>query len=153
VIDLGGSMLAKYAGLAVAGFVSATLIPIGAEPVLVPMVVSGEVAAVPAVLVATLGNVAGAVVNYALGRGGRRLVDKRFDAVFERAEKWIHRFGAPALVVSWLPFIGDPMTLVAGASRIGFVPFLLWTAPGRLARYAAVVALGERAAEWLPWLS
>jgi membrane protein YqaA with SNARE-associated domain len=146
-----GALLATYGGLAVAAFVSATLVPVGAEPVLVPLVLAGEVDPVLAVLVATAGNVAGAAANYALGRGGRAAVGKRFGGVFERAEHWVHRFGPPALVVSWLPIVGDPMTLVAGAARMRFVPFLIWTALGRLARYAAVVALGMGAAEWLRW--
>jgi membrane protein YqaA with SNARE-associated domain len=151
--ETGDWLLAKYGGLAVASFVSATLVPVGAEPVLVPLVLAGEVDPVLAVLVATVGNVGGAIVNYALGRGGRAAVGRRFGAAFERADRWVHRVGAPALLLSWLPVVGDPLTLVAGAARIGFVPFLLWTAPGRLARYAVVVALAMGAAEWLPWPS
>jgi membrane protein YqaA with SNARE-associated domain len=44
------------------------------------------------------------------------------------------------MLLSWLPVVGDPLTFVAGAIGVAFVPFLGWVTIGKAARYIVVVA-------------
>jgi membrane protein YqaA with SNARE-associated domain len=58
-----------------------------------------------------------------------------------RAGHWLRRHGAPALLLSWVPIVGDGIVVLAGATRVPFLPFSLWTAAGKGARYAVVAWL------------
>jgi membrane protein YqaA with SNARE-associated domain len=58
-----------------------------------------------------------------------------------RAEKWYHRYGRWSLLLSWLPFIGDPLTIVAGVLREPFSVFFALVALAKTARYFAVAAI------------
>ena len=50
------------------------------------------------------------------------------------------RYGAPALLLSWVPLIGDVLVVLAGAARMRVVPFVTWTTIGKAARYLALAA-------------
>jgi membrane protein YqaA with SNARE-associated domain len=52
-----------------------------------------------------------------------------------RAQAWVHRFGAPVLLLSWLPVIGDPLCAVAGWLRLPWLPCLIFMMIGKGARY------------------
>lgn len=94
--------------------------------------------------VATLGNTAGAAINWLLGRFAARWRARRWFPVkpmaLERASAWFQRWGWWSLLLSWVPVIGDPLTLAAGLLRVPFGRFLLLVALGKAARYAAVAA-------------
>ena len=120
-------------------FLAATILPLASEPMLAALVhLRGEIAA--PVLVATAGNYLGACTTYWLAR----LVVTRLDplstaaARHEQARRVLERFGQPALLLSWVPLLGDAIVAVAGAVGLPFVPFSLWVVAGKLARYAAV---------------
>jgi membrane protein YqaA with SNARE-associated domain len=53
----------------------------------------------------------------------------------------LQRFGPPALILSWLPVVGDPLCAVAGWLRLAFWPSLAWMALGKLLRYITMTAL------------
>ena len=86
--------------------------------------------------------VAGAIVNWLLGRGVARFRDRRWfplsDAQYARAEATFNRYGLWSLLFSWVPIIGDPLTLIAGALRVRFWPFLALVTLGKAARYVAL---------------
>jgi membrane protein YqaA with SNARE-associated domain len=52
-----------------------------------------------------------------------------------RAQAWVHRFGAPILLLSWLPVVGDPLCAVAGWLRLPWLPCLIFIVLGKFARY------------------
>lgn len=56
----------------------------------------------------------------------------------ERASALVRRYGAPALLLSWVPLLGDAIVAAAGAARMQFLLFSLWTLVGKAARYAAL---------------
>ena len=93
-------------------------------------------------LVATAGNTLGGVVNWLLGRfllhwQGRKwfpVSRKRLDQTSALFEK----YGYPLLLLSWLPVIGDPITLAAGVLRARFLPFLILVLIGKAARYGII---------------
>jgi len=130
--------------LFVSAFLSATLLPGGSEVLLV-LRLSEQGPAWQPVLVATLGNLLGSLVTYAMGRAGNAALRRRLlrigDRELLRAETWFRRWGAPSLLLAWLPIIGDPLCLVAGLLRFHPVLFVLLVGTGKLARYAILAAL------------
>ena len=124
-------------------FAAATILPLGSEPALIYLVASGfPLAAV--VTVATVGNYLGACTTYAIGRAAGKTLESAGRRGSQRAAAAIATYGAPALLLSWVPIIGDAIVAAAGVARMPFVRFTTWTVIGKLARYLAV-AYGARA--------
>jgi membrane protein YqaA with SNARE-associated domain len=137
--------LSGYAGLFLVSLLAATIFPAQSESVLVGLLLLGKQSPWILVSVASVGNVLGAVINWVLGR---YLETWRGSAWFpvsedslERAQSWYHRLGRWSLLVSWLPIIGDPLTLAAGIMREPFLSFLILVAIGKVARYVALAAV------------
>ncbi len=130
------------AGLALAAFVGATLVPVSSEAAFVAAVAAG-LAPTTALLWASVGNTAGCLVNYALGRLARDRVGDRLAAsrTGRAALDWTERWGTWALGLSWLPVVGDPLTVAAGVGRVPLAWFVPVVAGLRVARYAALLWL------------
>ena len=94
-------------------------------------------------VVATCGNVSGAIVNYGVGKWGARFVFSRWIRIdaqrLERAEKAFGRWGSPVLFFAWMPVIGDALTLAGGALRVQLPIFIFWVALGKALRYVLVI--------------
>ncbi|MDN2567683.1 DedA family protein [Aquibium sp. A9E412] len=135
---------ALLGGLFAAAFLAATLLPAQSEALLVGLTAAGGLPVVLLVAVASLGNVLGAVVNWALGRGIERFRERRWfpagPAALDRASAWYGRYGRWSLLLSWMPVIGDPLTLVAGVLREPLWRFLLLVGIAKTGRYAALAA-------------
>ena len=145
----------------VVSLLAATILPLGSEPVLLGYLGAFPEMFWPAILVATAGNTLGGLVSYAMGAGahgvfGRWRQRKRqrarslrsepsSDSISEkppvltseraRAERWVHRFGAPVLLLSWLPVVGDPLCAVAGWLKLPFWSCVIYIALGKFGRY------------------
>lgn len=143
-------MAGAYLGLFFAAFGAATLLPLQSEAVLVGLLLSERYWLWALLAVATLGNVLGSLLNWWLGRGIERFRDRRWFPVtpahLEKARQHYQRYGHWSLLLSWVPVIGDPLTLVAGVMREPLGRFLLIVTLAKGARYA-VVALAT-----LGWL-
>ncbi len=124
-------------GLFVAAFAAATILPLASE-VPLALVVSRDGSLWWPVAVATLGNYLGACTTYALARAAATRLSPRAADHPPRALAWFQRYGPPALVLSWVPVVGDGIVALAGAARVPFVTFSLWTAAGKAARYLVV---------------
>ncbi len=141
--------LSSYLGLFLAAFAAATLLPMQSEAALVAMLVSGHYLPVTLVAVATAGNVLGSVANWVLGRGIEHFRHKRWfpvsEAKLEKAQVMYRRYGYWSLLLSWVPLIGDPITLVAGVMREPFWRFLLLVILAKGGRYLVLtlVVLGS----------
>ncbi|QHD06876.1 YqaA family protein [Pseudomonas sp. R76] len=135
-------MLAGYLGLFFAAFGAATLLPMQSEAVLVGLLISGHYSLWALLTIATVGNVLGSVVNWWLGRSVDRFKDRRWFPVsprhLEKARTHYQRWGHWSLWLSWVPIIGDPLTLVAGVMREPFWRFLLIVTLAKGARYAVL---------------
>jgi membrane protein YqaA with SNARE-associated domain len=128
---------AGLAGLFVASFLSATLLPGGSEAVLLGVLALHPGQAMPALLLATLGNTLGGMTTYWMGRA---LPEKKGgDADTARHIEQVRRWGSPALLLAWAPLIGDALCAAAGWLRLHWLPCLLWMALGKGARYAVLV--------------
>ena len=110
-----------YSGLFLSALVAATVLPAQSEAVLAALVLAGEQPIWALVLVASVGNVLGSVINWLLGRGLVTFRDKPWfpasPAALARAEGHYKRHGRWSLLLSWVPIIGDPITVVAGVLR------------------------------------
>jgi len=135
-------MLGIYAGLAASAFLAATIVPFSSEAALLALLAAGQGQPVLLVAAASVGNIAGSAVNWLLGRFIQRFRDRSWFPVgpgaYARAEAWFNRFGLWSLLFAWVPVVGDPLTLVAGALRVGFIRFLLLVGIGKVARYAVL---------------
>nr|WP_315437772.1 YqaA family protein [uncultured Pseudomonas sp.] len=138
-------MAAGYLGLFAAAFGAATLLPLQSEALLVGLIASDRYWLWGLLGVATLGNVLGSLVNWWLGRGLERFQDRRWFPVSAKhmatARKHYERYGHWSLLLSWLPVIGDPLTLIAGVMREPLGRFLLIVTLAKGARYAVVAML------------
>lgn len=136
------SVLAACAGLFLAAFLAATLLPAQSEAVLAGLLLSTDTSPVLLVAVATAGNVTGSLVNYALGRGIERFRDRSWFPVpnraLARAQGWYARGGRWVLLLSWLPVVGDPLTFVAGVMKEKWWVFLLLVSLGKASRYVVL---------------
>lgn len=130
-----------YAGLFIAAFLAATILPLSSELVLSALLVSG-LSPTTLVLVATLGNVLGSLLNYMLGYWASLGIVKKWlkysESEFLRAEQRFKKYGIFALLFAWLPIIGDPITVVAGVLRIHLAWFLVLVTVGKLIRYVVI---------------
>lgn len=133
-------LLTIYAGLFAWSFLAATLLPLGSEAALVALVRTEERVFAP-VLVATAGNYLGACTTYWLGRRAAQALGKnqrKAETSDTRAARLLRRYGQPALLLSWVPLIGDALVALAGGMRLPFLQFSLWTILGKAARYLVV---------------
>ena len=125
------TLLALYGGLFLTALVAATLLPAQSELLLGTLLVqSGEPAW---------------ALNWWLGRYLTRFQDRRWfpfsPESLRKAEGWYHRYGRWTLLCSWMPVIGDPLTLVAGTLREPLPSFLLLVVLAKLGRYLVVAGV------------
>jgi len=137
--------LSAYLGLFVAAFGAATLLPMQSEAVLSGLLLAARQPASLLLLVATIGNVLGSVVNWLLGRYIEHWRHRRWFPVsedrLEQAQRAYHRYGRWSLLLSWAPIIGDPLTVIAGVLREPFWSFLLIVLVAKAGRYLLLAAV------------
>tara|TARA_B100000700_G_scaffold52428_2_gene55753 strand:- start:4086 stop:4547 length:462 start_codon:yes stop_codon:yes gene_type:complete len=137
--------LLAYFSLFLTAFVSATLLPSSSELVLTAMVTQGGYHLVLLWFFATLGNVLGSCVNYALGTQVTRFQHKKWfpvsAAAMEKATRRFHRYGVYSLFFAWLPVIGDPLTVIGGIFRVRFWLFVAIVSIGKGVRYWVVILM------------
>lgn len=139
------SATSGYFGLFLAAFLAATILPAQSELGLAALYASGGFSLFLLVLFASIGNTLGAVVNWFIGRGIERFKDRKWfpasDRQLEKANAWYAKFGRWSLLLSWMPIIGDPITLVAGILREPLWRFLLIVGFAKTARYTILAVL------------
>jgi membrane protein YqaA with SNARE-associated domain len=133
------NMLFALAGLFFWSFLAATVLPFSSEVPLVVYVRSYQQLTIP-VLVATMGNYLGSCTTYWLARRAAQALGKGHEAPESqtRSARLLRRFGQPALLLSWVPIIGDALVALAGAMRMPFGAFSFWVAISKGLRYIAV---------------
>ncbi len=136
-------VLLALSGLFAISFAAATILPAQSEAALVGLQVAGY-PVVLLIVVASIGNTLGAVVNWALGRGVERFKDRRWFPVspssLDRASAWYRRWGRWSLLLSWAPIGGDALTVAAGVLREPFWSFLVLVAIAKTGRYVVLAA-------------
>ena len=127
-------------------FLAATILPFYSEVLLYALLREGGNPLI-LVIVATLGNTLGAVVNWVLGLYLLRFQDRRWfyfsRRQIETAQRWYQRYGFWSLLMAWLPIGGDALTLIGGIMRVRLWLFLLLVGTGKGLRYVSVVYITD----------
>jgi membrane protein YqaA with SNARE-associated domain len=142
---LGQNVIENFTlgGLFLSAFLSSTVLPGSSEVVLA--VIANQKSYDPWVLlsVATAGNTLGGMSSWGLGM----LISWKFPFSRlskpnqQRAIERIQRWGSPALLLSWVPVVGDPLCIAAGWLKVNGWVALLFIGIGKALRYAVIVAL------------
>lgn len=131
-----------YLLLFISAFGAATLLPLQSEAVLVGLLMQHQYSVALLIIVASIGNILGSCINWYLGLRIERFKDKKWFPVSEnnmiKAEKIYQKYGFWSLLLSWLPVIGDPITLIAGLFREKFWRFLLMVFIAKTGRYICI---------------
>jgi membrane protein YqaA with SNARE-associated domain len=152
-----------YALLALTAFLSATILPLGSEPLFLATLANNPDDYGLLLMLATLANSAGSMANYGLGRGGKscwqgwqrkrhvaenpptpptqKQASSQHSSSEYRAQRWLSRFGAAACVLAWLPIVGDALPIAAGVLRLSWQACAFWVLVGKGGRYFALSLL------------
>lgn len=137
--------LAVYAGLFLAALAAGSALPVPSEAAFAGVVLTTTDPLWIAITVATTGNVVGSFINSLIGRGVETLKHKRWfpasERQLEKAKVWYHRYGRWSLLLSFVPIIGDPLTIVAGVMREPLWSFIPLVTIAKGARYIVLAAL------------
>ena len=140
-------MWTGLAGMALAAFGAATLLPFQSEIVFAGIQMRGDTPLWLLILVASVANTAGSFVNYLIGRGIDRFRHRRWfpvtEAQLDRAQRWYAKWGLWSLLMSWAP-LGDGLTVIAGVMRCPAWLFLLLVGLAKTGRCIALAWVTER---------
>jgi membrane protein YqaA with SNARE-associated domain len=141
----GCSDISAYAGLFLAALLAATILPMQSEALLAGLLLGGGHSVILLVTVASIGNILGSWINWWLGRYMENYKNRQWFPIkpdaLRRAQTWYRRYGRWSLLLSWLPVIGDPLTMIAGVLREPWWSFLLIVAVAKIGRYCVIAAL------------
>lgn len=133
-----------YLGLFLSALMAATILPAQSEAAVAGMLLSGHRPWL-VIAVASVGNVLGSVINWWLGTQAAVLGHRRWfplkPARIAGASGWYRRYGRWSLLLSWVPVVGDPLTLVAGLMHERLVVFLLLVGIAKTGRYVVLTLL------------
>ena len=132
-----------YIGMFISALLAATILPFSSDVVLMGLVAAG-CSPMAIVVVATLGNWAGGLINYGMGWLGKmEWLEKYFRVKHEsivkqkaRVDKW----GPLLAITSWIPFVGDIFAIVLGFYKAKFWPTAWWLLVGKFFRYVCEAA-------------
>jgi len=134
-----------YLSLFSISFLAATILPFSSELTLAGLMTTSNYDNLLLLIVASLGNILGSVINWVLGFYSRNLSTKKWfpfkDEQIKKSSKWFKKFGKWSLLFAWVPIIGDPLTLAAGLLRIKFIEFLILVTIGKVSRYLVIFYL------------
>lgn len=136
-MDEQSSLLALFTS----SFLAATLLPGGSEVVLLGVLTAYPELYWSALGVASVGNTLGGMSSYAIGLllPDEQAFRKKTGGNM-RGLAWVRNYGSPALLLAWVPIIGDLLCVAAGWLRINWVLAMLFMAAGKFARYWALAA-------------
>lgn len=137
------SDLGAYTSLFLAAFIAASIFPAQSEALLLWLAAQGIYSLIALVAVASTGNTLGAIFNWGLGTRAEKFKNRQWFPVraekLEKAQDWYRRYGRWSLLFSWVPVIGDPITLAAGVMREKLLPFVLVVGTAKTLRYVFIV--------------
>jgi membrane protein YqaA with SNARE-associated domain len=132
-----------YFSLFIVAMLAATVLPGSSEALLLGLVAKHPAETGALLITATLGNTLGGVINWTLGCRLSRFSSAPWFPVsaerLARACRLFQRYGSWTLLFSWLPIIGDPLTVAAGLLRVPFGLFLLLVGLGKASRYLLLI--------------
>ncbi|HSH99845.1 MAG TPA: YqaA family protein [Reyranella sp.] len=139
--------LLAYTGLFLVSLAAATVLPMQSEAALIALLLA-DYSPWLLLVVASTGNILGSTINWVLGRTVDRYGSRRWfpasGPALDRAARWYRRYGRWSLLLSWVPVIGDPITVIAGMLRERLPVFLALVAVAKIGRYLVLIAVTLR---------
>ena len=132
-----------YLNLFILSFLASTVLPLGSEALVVALIYQGF-SPFTVIMVATVGNYLGSCTTYYLGLKGRPVLEKYLSPSpekLEKSEKLFKRYGIYTLLFTWVPGVGDAITMVAGLTQLPFRLFSILVFLGKFGRYFAIAYL------------
>ena len=139
------SSLLTLGAMFASSFTSATLLPGNSEIVLTALLLAGQVSPWWLVLTAIVGNILGGLTNVIIGR---LVPDVKPQRGVQLSLRWLQRYGAVTLLLSWVPIIGDLLCVLAGWLRMPWVPVAFYLSIGKAVRYVALAWLTLQGMSW-----
>lgn len=137
--------VAVYIALFFTAFIAATIFPMQSEALLAGLLIKSDYAPWLMIAIASIGNIMGSCTNWWLGRSVERFKDRKWFPVkeqsFEKAQAYYSRYGRWSLLLSWVPIIGDPITVMAGTLKERFSVFLALVGVAKTGRYLFIAYL------------
>ena len=134
-----------YLSLFALSFFVATIIPFASEAYLISLIISNKHNILLLLISASLGNILGSVFNWTCGYYSNYIIKKKWLPIkqkkIDKASFFFKKYGKWSLLLGWVPFIGDPITFVAGTLKYPFFPFLFLVSIGKIGRYLVVYLL------------
>ena len=136
-----------YLQLLLFSFLAATFLPFSSEVILTSMYLSKIFHTFLLLLVASIGNISGSILNWYLGR--KILIFKNkswFPISNERLNKgqiFFQKYGLWSLLLAWVPIIGDPLTMIAGVFKVNFKIFFILVSISKISRYIFIIFLSS----------
>ena len=134
-----------YLSLFTLSFFVATIVPFGSEAYLAKLIIENKHNIALLFISASLGNILGSVFNWICGYYSNYFIKKKWLPIkqkkIDKASFFFKKYGKWSLLLGWVPFIGDPITFVAGTLKYPFFPFLLLVSIGKIGRYLIVYLL------------
>ena len=134
--------LEAYFSLFISSFLSSTILPGHSEITLTTFILLEKYSQFLLIFFASLGNILGSIINWYLGFYITKFINKSwFPFTKEQLNKvslWYLKYGKWSLLFSWVPFIGDPLTIVAGMFRVPLVIFIIIVSISKILRYIFV---------------
>ena len=140
-------ILFSYFQLLIISFLAATILPFSSEVVLTTMYLSNSFETYLLLIFASTGNIFGSITNWYLGKKITIFQDRKWFPVspnqLSRSQKYFQKYGLWSLLLAWVPIIGDPLTLLAGALNVRFGIFFLLVSISKISRYVFILYLAS----------
>ena len=140
-------ILFSYFQLLIISFLAATILPFSSEVVLTTMYLSNSFETYLLLIFASIGNILGSITNWYLGKKITIFQDRKWFPVspdqLNRSQKYFQKYGLWSLLLAWVPFIGDPLTLLAGVLNVRFGIFFLLVSISKISRYVFILYLAS----------
>ena len=140
-------ILFSYSQLLIISFLAATILPFSSEVLLTTMYLSNSFETYFLLIFTSIGNILGSVANWYLGKKITIFQNRKWFPVsteqLERSRKYFQKYGLWSLLLSWIPIIGDPLTLLAGVLNVRFSIFLLLVSISKISRYIFILYLAS----------
>ena len=131
-----------YLSLLTVSFMVATIVPFGSEVYFATLLSLGKYNNFLLLLSASVGNVLGSVFNWICGYYINYFIKKSWFPIkkdkIKKGTDLFNKYGKWSLLLSWVPFVGDPITFVAGTLRFSFIPFIILVSIGKIGRYLVI---------------
>ena len=131
-----------YTSLFISSFLSSTILPGHSEIILTAFIFLKKYPIIDLIFFASIGNILGSILNWCIGYFLTNLKDRKWFPInksqLTRASSWFLKYGKWTLFLSWVPIIGDPLTIIAGIFRVPIYTFILIVSLAKTMRYVFI---------------